>query len=82
MTQNNSQHGDGTWSGNSTVPQRQSNSSDNNRFLMGDSKVALSPDILAQQIKLSAAKTSNLVSTLDNKERNWWQSLGLKIKLH
>ena len=87
MTQNNSQHGDGTWSENPTVPHRQSNSSYNNRFYVGDSKVALSPDILAKQIKLSAEKSPNITSNSifqsenSGKDRNWWQNLGLKNQI-
>ncbi len=83
MTQNNSQYDDGTWSGNPIAPQSPSNSSDQNSFLIGDSKVALSADLLAQQIKLSTAKTSNLAYSADNtqKKHNWWQSLGLKTQI-
>ncbi|HHP7231269.1 MAG TPA: GAF domain-containing protein [Xenococcaceae cyanobacterium] len=65
----------------------QSNSSYQNRFFMGDSKVALSPDILAKQIKLSTEKSANItsISPLDaeklSKEHNWWQKLGLKHQI-
>ncbi len=71
MTQNNSQ----------------SNSSYNNSFFMGDSKVALSPDILAKQIKLSANQSPdnglNSINQLENprKDYNWWQNLGLKNQI-
>ncbi|MDJ0650370.1 MAG: GAF domain-containing protein [Xenococcaceae cyanobacterium MO_188.B19] len=83
MTQQNSQHGDGTRSENPTVPQRQSNSSYNSNFSMGDSKVALSPDILAKQIKISqenAAKSVDSVANIE-KNRNWWQNLGLRNQI-
>lgn len=83
MTQNHSQQGDGTWSGNPIAPHRQSNSSYNNSFLTEDSKVALSPDILAKQIKSSQENTVQSANSLENmgKERNIWQNLGLRNQI-
>ncbi len=66
-----------------TQENSQSNSSDNNNFSMGDSKVALSPDILAKQIKISQENGVKSADSLRNteKSRNWWQNLGLRNQI-